>query len=101
MKGQLGESSMGGQCAMSHRKKYLASTSWQLFGAKVRYMSTSSGNGQDQQLQPGFEAALLELRHQALHLEARGAHRAAVTLYDAIRIARLGGLRCQEHAPPR
>ena len=45
-----------------------------------------------------FEAALRELRHQALHLEARGAHRAAVTLYDAIRIARAGGLPCQEHS---
>jgi hypothetical protein len=46
----------------------------------------------------GWEAALRELQHQALHLEARGAHRAAVTLYDAIRIARLGGLHCSEHA---
>jgi hypothetical protein len=31
-------------------------------------------------------------------LEARGATRAAVTLYDAIRIARAGGLQCKEHA---
>ena len=61
----------------------------------------SSDNGDDPQLQPGFEAALRELRHQAVHLEARGAHRAAVTLYDAIRIARAGGLRCQEHASSR
>lgn len=64
-------------------------------------MSTSPGNGQDHHFQPGFEAALRELRHQAMHLEARGANRAAVTLYDAIRIARAGGLRCQEHAPSR
>ena len=47
----------------------------------------------------GWEAALIELRHQAAHLEARGSLRAAVTLYDAIRIARAGGLKC-EH-PPR
>jgi hypothetical protein len=45
----------------------------------------------------GWEAALRELQHQAVHLEARGAHRAAVTLYDAIRIARAGGLTCQDH----
>jgi triphosphoribosyl-dephospho-CoA synthetase len=50
-------------------------------------------------VQEGWEAALNELQHQAGHLEARGAHRAAVTLYDAIRIARLGGLRCEEHQP--
>jgi hypothetical protein len=47
--------------------------------------------------QAGWDAALRELQHQAAHLEARGAHRAAVTLYDAIRIARLGGLNCGEH----
>jgi hypothetical protein len=47
----------------------------------------------------GWEAALREMQHQAAHLEARGAHRAAVTLYDAIRIARLGGLACEEHKP--
>jgi hypothetical protein len=58
----------------------------------------SSGNPHDPTLQPGFEAALQELRHQAMHLEARGASRAAVTLYDAIRIARAGGLQCDEHA---
>jgi hypothetical protein len=46
---------------------------------------------------PGWEAALRELQHQAQHLEARGAVRGAVTLYDAIRIARAGGLRCGEH----
>ena len=60
-------------------------------------MSSPSGNGPDSPSLPGFEAALRELRHQALHLEERGAHRAAVTLYDAIRIARAGGLRCEEH----
>ncbi len=58
----------------------------------------SSGNGQDPTLQPGYDAALRELRHMAMHLEARGASRAAVTLYDAIRIARAGGLQCKEHA---
>jgi hypothetical protein len=45
----------------------------------------------------GWEAALRELRHQAIHLEDRGAHRGATTLYDAIRIARAGGLACREH----
>ncbi|MBV8719993.1 MAG: hypothetical protein JO020_27210 [Chloroflexi bacterium] len=58
----------------------------------------SSDNHHDPTLEPGFEAALRELRHQALHLEERGATRAAVTLYDAIRIARAGGLQCEEHA---
>lgn len=48
-------------------------------------------------LLPGWNAALTELEHQAAHLEARGAYRAAVTLFDAIRIARLGGLQCAEH----
>jgi triphosphoribosyl-dephospho-CoA synthetase len=47
------------------------------------------------ELRAGWEAALLELRHMAAHLEARGAFRGAVTLYDAIRIARAGGLRCE------
>jgi hypothetical protein len=61
--------------------------------------SPGSGNGDPgAPTQPGYEAALDELRHQALHLEARGAFRAAVTLYDAIRIARAGGLVCLEHA---
>jgi hypothetical protein len=64
-------------------------------------MSSSSGNSHDPRIQPGFEAALRELRHQAVHLEARGAYRAAVTLYDAIRIARAGGLACLEHATTR
>ena len=49
-------------------------------------------------IQAGWEAALRELQHQATHLEARGALRAAVTLYDAIRITRAGGLNCEEHA---
>ena len=43
----------------------------------------------------GWEAALREIQHQATHLESRGAIRAAVTLYDAIRIARAGGLNCE------
>lgn len=47
----------------------------------------------------GWDAALAELRHQAQHLEARGALRAAVTLYDAIRIARAGGLACEHRSP--
>jgi hypothetical protein len=47
--------------------------------------------------QAGWDAALLELEHQAEHLEARGAFRAAVTLFDAIRIARTGGIKCDVH----
>jgi hypothetical protein len=39
----------------------------------------------------GWEAALTELRQEAAQLEARGAHRAAVTLYDAIRLIRARG----------
>jgi hypothetical protein len=59
---------------------------------------TAPGNGGGTaSTQQGFDAALRELRHQAVHLEARGALRAAVTLYDAIRIARAGGLPCTEH----
>jgi hypothetical protein len=50
-----------------------------------------------QEMQAGWDAALQEFKHQASHLEARGAVRAAVTLYDAIRVAREGGLTCQEH----
>jgi hypothetical protein len=42
-------------------------------------------------LKEGWEAALRELQRQAAHLEARGAVRAAVTLYDAIRIVRAHG----------
>jgi hypothetical protein len=49
-------------------------------------------------MRSGWDAALAELAHQAHHLEQRGAVRTAVTLYDAIRIARLGGLTC-EHRP--
>jgi triphosphoribosyl-dephospho-CoA synthetase len=64
-------------------------------------MTSNAGNNPDFHLEPAFEAALRELRHQAVHLEARGAHRAAVTLYDAIRIARAGGLVCQEHPSNR
>jgi hypothetical protein len=59
----------------------------------------SPATERDPTLQAGWEAALQEFQHQAAHLEARGAHRAAVTLYDAIRITRAGGLRCQEHRP--
>jgi hypothetical protein len=51
----------------------------------------------DPQVLRGWELAVQEFQHQAEHLEARGAFRAAVTLYDAIRIARSGGLRCEEH----
>jgi hypothetical protein len=53
---------------------------------------------QNPHVQAGWEAALRELHHQATHLEARGALRAAVTMYDAIRITRAGGLNCEEHA---
>ena len=55
----------------------------------------SPAREQNPHLQAGWEAALRELQHQAAHLEARGAVRAAVTLYDAIRIARAGGLDCE------
>lgn len=47
-------------------------------------------------LKQGWEAALRELGHQAANLEARGALRAAVTLYDAIRIVRLHGPELQQ-----
>ena len=57
----------------------------------------SSAPEQNPHVQAGWEAALRELQHQAAHLEARGAVRGAVTLYDAIRIARAGGLNCEEH----
>ena len=50
------------------------------------------------EMRAGWEAALLELQHQAAHLEQRGAHRAAVTLYDAIRIARSGGITCEHRS---
>jgi len=49
------------------------------------------------EMRAGWEAALQELQHQASHLENRGAIRGAVTLYDAIRIARAGGLNCEHH----
>jgi hypothetical protein len=55
----------------------------------------STAAEQDPRLQAGWEAAMQEFHHQAQHLEARGAHRAAVTMYDAIRIARAGGLQCE------
>jgi hypothetical protein len=58
----------------------------------------SPAREQNPHVQAGWEAALRELHHQAAHLEARGALRAAVTLYDAIRITRAGGLNCGEHA---
>ncbi len=58
-------------------------------------------SGADPRVQQGFEAALRELQHQAQHLEQRGANRAAVTLYDAIRITRAGGLACAEHTTSR
>jgi hypothetical protein len=48
-----------------------------------------------QEMRAGWEAALFELRHQAAHLEARGADGAALTLYDAVRIADNGGLHCE------
>ena len=60
-------------------------------------MSLGGDNTLDPLVKEGFDAALRELQHQALHLEERGATRAAVTLYDAIRITRAGGLDCSEH----
>ena len=47
------------------------------------------------EMRAGWEAALEEILHQAKHLEGRGAYRGAVTLYDAVRIARAGGLNCE------
>lgn len=47
------------------------------------------------EMRAGWNAALSELEHQARHLESRGAVRGALTLYDSIRIARAGGLRCE------
>jgi hypothetical protein len=61
-------------------------------------MSTGGETTLDPLVQQGFDAALRELQHQALHLEERGATRSAVTLYDAIRITRAGGLPCTDHA---
>lgn len=61
----------------------------------------SDAVNEDPSKREGWNAALRELQHQAAHLEARGAHRAAVTLYDAIRIARAGGLDCGEHRPAK
>ena len=58
-------------------------------------MDHSSATAED--YKEGWEAALRELRQQAAELEARGALRAAVTLYDAIRIVRTQRLR--EHHP--
>ena len=55
----------------------------------------SPAQEQNPHVQAGWEAALREFQHQATHLESRGAVRAAVTLYDAIRIARAGGLSCE------
>jgi hypothetical protein len=51
------------------------------------------------EMRAGWEAALNELQHQAFHLEARGAVRGAITLYDAVRIARAGGLTCEHPRP--
>jgi hypothetical protein len=61
------------------------------------FSDSSTASEINPHLQAGWLAALEELQHQAAHLEARGALRAAVTLYDAIRIARTGGLHCEEH----
>jgi hypothetical protein len=60
--------------------------------------STESFNSpaQRQFVTQGWEAALRALHNQALDLEARGANRAAVTLYDAIRIVRARGLTCEQ-----
>jgi hypothetical protein len=43
----------------------------------------------------GWEAALRELEHQAVHLEIDGHPDAAETLFTAVEIARAGGLRCE------
>jgi hypothetical protein len=47
----------------------------------------------------GWLAALLELEHQAVHLETAGQPDAAEVLFTAIEIARAGGLRCEHRRP--
>lgn len=55
-----------------------------------------NGSAATDYVKQGWEAALSELRHQAAQLEARGAIRSAVTLYDAIRLVEAGGLPREE-----
>ncbi|MDQ3811708.1 MAG: hypothetical protein M3336_15615, partial [Chloroflexota bacterium] len=56
-------------------------------------------HGFSPEMRRGWEAAIAELEHLAVHLEARGAFRGALTLYDAIRVARAGGLGCEHRRP--
>src|SRR5262249_15059500 len=63
---------------------------------------TAPGNGGGTaSVQQGFDAALRELRHQAVHLEARGALRAAVTLDGPLPIPRAGGQPRTEDKRPK
>ena len=50
------------------------------------------GSSATNYVKQGWDAALSELRQQAAQLEARGAIRSAVTLYDAIRMVEAGGV---------
>ena len=54
------------------------------------------GSAASDYVKQGWDAALSEMRHLAAQLEARGALRSAVTLYDAIRIVEAGGLPAQD-----
>lgn len=58
------------------------------------------GSALDVEQRAGWEAALRELEHQAVHLEADGKHDAAEVLFTAIEIVRAGGLLCNEHRRP-
>lgn len=55
-----------------------------------------AGSAASDYVKQGWEAALTELRNLAAQLEARGAIRSAVTLYDAIRILEAEGLPREE-----
>ena len=50
--------------------------------------TNQSGPSAEHYVRLGWEAALRELHELATALEARGANRAAVTLYDAVRLVR-------------
>ena len=63
-------------------------------------MDARDADGLNVEHRAGWEAALLEFEHQAVHLEANGEHDAAEVLFTAVEIARAGGLRCTEHRRP-
>ena len=54
----------------------------------MRCTEPSRSPAQKELIRQGWDAALRALHGQAADLESRGATRAAVTLYDAIRIVR-------------